>query len=284
MTITNNKTTREALFWGSLIAGGIGVVTGISLAHLIPSVKAWLGLTPATTEPEEIDYVPPEALTAQIHSLPIVKRLQSLNLEIIPFRPLLTNLLIENQSTLIVDKHQENPGAFSEQLVRGRTLYGKGRIEYGVGFWAKEEKTMVKAIRIGERVCGHAGLVHGGMVAAAFDDFMGSVFFTNAGGHYSGFTAYLKVDYRVPIPSPITVILILWIEKEEGRKIFIKGQLKSAESAPEGMKVAPAGEKGERWGEAGSVLFAEAEALFVIPKGDWEREVERRKNVVNVEN
>ena len=81
--------------------------------------------------------------------------------------------------------------------------------------------------------------VHGGMVAAMFDELLG---FAQLG---PGFTAYLKVDYRKPTPLNRALELAAWVDHIDGRKRIIRGTCM-----------------------LDGVLLSEAEGLFIAPKGD----------------
>ena len=69
---------------------------------------------------------------------------------------------------------------------------------------------------------GPPGSVHGGVLAAVFDELLGCVCVTNGLG---GFTGTLTVVYRstTPLDSPIT--LRGWHDRSEGRKVFAKGTM-----------------------------------------------------------
>lgn len=86
---------------------------------------------------------------------------------------------------------------------------------------------------------GPPGHVHGGWLAAVFDELLG---FTQRG---PGFTAYLHVDYRKPTPLDVRVDLVAWIASVDGRKRLIRGEARH-----------------------GDLLLAEAEGLFVSPRGE----------------
>ncbi|KAJ3204679.1 hypothetical protein HDU67_009358, partial [Dinochytrium kinnereticum] len=231
---THRSRDLPTAFAVAVLSAIAGTAIGFSLSRLIQKKP-----TPTDNDDSEASqpveaYKPSQRVVEAVDSLPIVRRLKSIvpPLEYIPFRPLLTDVMVDEANShqeeinrkkkTIASKDVEDPNAFSDQLIRGRTLYGHGRIEYSFGMYSREEKTLVKVVRLGDKICGHSGLVHGGMIAALFDDFMGSVFFTNAQGAYTGFTANLTIDYRYPVPAPSTVILILWIESHEGRKVFIR--------------------------------------------------------------
>jgi acyl-coenzyme A thioesterase PaaI-like protein len=99
----------------------------------------------------------------------------------------------------------------------------------------------------GDRIVGRAtfgaayegppGCVHGGFVAAAFDEVLGS---TQSLSGAPGMTGRLTVHYRSPTPLHTELRFEAWVESVSGRKILTKGRLR-----------------------AGDVLCAEAEGLFI---------------------
>jgi len=84
---------------------------------------------------------------------------------------------------------------------------------------------------------GPPGCVHGGYIAAAFDEMLGSA--QSLSGN-PGMTGRLTIHYRSPTPLHRPLTFAGWIERIEGRKIFTKGELRD-----------------------GEVLCAEAEGLFI---------------------
>ncbi len=84
---------------------------------------------------------------------------------------------------------------------------------------------------------GPPGHVHGGIVAAAFDEVLGMV--QSVTGH-PGMTGTLSVRYRRPTPLHVEVRFFGRVDRVEGRKIFTSGTLM-----------------------AGEQLCAEAEGIFV---------------------
>ena len=85
--------------------------------------------------------------------------------------------------------------------------------------------------------------MHGGYVAAAFDEVLG---FANALSGNPGMTGTLTVRYRRPTPLHTELRFEAHYDRSEGRKIFTSGQL-----------------------FAGETLCAEAEGLFISV--DFER-------------
>jgi acyl-coenzyme A thioesterase PaaI-like protein len=90
---------------------------------------------------------------------------------------------------------------------------------------------------------GPPGCVHGGYVAAAFDEVLG---FANSLSGTPGMTGTLTVRYRKPTPLHTELRFEGRYERSEGRKIFTTGRLSS-----------------------GDTLCAEAEGLFIAV--DFER-------------
>jgi acyl-coenzyme A thioesterase PaaI-like protein len=101
--------------------------------------------------------------------------------------------------------------------------------------------------RAGQALGNSQGCVHGGVLAACFDGALGMLF-TLSGR--PGFTASLTVDYRKPVPIPARLLLRSTIDRVEGRKIYISGQLTDA-GAVDGD------------GRGGGALYAESTSLFL---------------------
>ena len=100
---------------------------------------------------------------------------------------------------------------------------------------------------------GPPGSVHGGFVAAAFDEVLGYV--QSLSGQ-PGMTGTLTVRYRKPTPLHTPLLFEAEFERVEGRKIFTRAVLKA-----EGL------------------LCAEAEAIFVsFRKGAMERLLDARSD------
>jgi acyl-coenzyme A thioesterase PaaI-like protein len=86
---------------------------------------------------------------------------------------------------------------------------------------------------------GPPNAVHGGMLAALFDELLGSVCVVNAQG---GFTGTLTIRYRSPAPLDTELTMRAHVVHKERRKTFAGGELFD-----------------------GSTLLAEAEGIFIRP-------------------
>jgi acyl-coenzyme A thioesterase PaaI-like protein len=99
---------------------------------------------------------------------------------------------------------------------------------------------------MGHSVCGHPEIIHGGALAAVFDDAFGALFVASRVGN--GFTANLSVDYRRPVPAGTDLTLEASIDRVDvsrsgAKKVFFKGVLRSRDS---------------------DTVYSEATALFVV--------------------
>ena len=110
-----------------------------------------------------------------------------------------------------------------------------------IEIWMEGEQVVGRA-RFDAAYEGPPGCVHGGYVAAAFDELLGS---TQSLSGAPGMTARLTVNYRSPTPLHTELRFVGNLDSVEGRKIHVSGEL---------------------W--AGDVLCAEAEGLFISMKPD----------------
>jgi len=102
---------------------------------------------------------------------------------------------------------------------------------------AVDGKTVRGQVRFGAAYEGPPGHVHGGFIAAAFDEVLGFVQSTTG---QPGMTGRLTIHYRKPTPLHSDLRFEATVLRVEGRKIFAEGRL-----------------------YAGDLLTAEAEGLFV---------------------
>jgi acyl-coenzyme A thioesterase PaaI-like protein len=107
-----------------------------------------------------------------------------------------------------------------------------------------EEGTEGQVVIAGEVTFGPAyegppGHVHGGWVAAMFDEALGFAQLA------PGFTAYLHVNYRKPTPLNSRLDIKAWVDNVEGRKRLVKGEC-----------------------HHDGILLTDAEGLFIAPRDD----------------
>lgn len=75
-------------------------------------------------------------------------------------------------------------------------------------------------VSYGKKMCGHAGILHGGASASTLDQFFGIM---NCVLGINGFTGQLNLSYRKIILCPSTVLVKGVCERQEGRKHWFKG-------------------------------------------------------------
>jgi acyl-coenzyme A thioesterase PaaI-like protein len=89
------------------------------------------------------------------------------------------------------------------------------RVEWGEG------DTVVLHVRFGSAYEGPPASVHGGVLAAAFDELLGM---TQSLSGQPGMTGTLTVRYRRPTPLHHDLRFVGTLERVEGRKIFTRGE------------------------------------------------------------
>ncbi|RKP26854.1 HotDog domain-containing protein [Syncephalis pseudoplumigaleata] len=99
--------------------------------------------------------------------------------------------------------------------------------------------THIIYVHLGAALCGHRGIVHGGLLATLMDELLAVQVWHEMG---AAFTAQLSIDYRRPVRSNQVIRGRSWTASRDGRKIWVRAE------------VAKRGE-----------TLVEARALFVVP-------------------
>lgn len=147
--------------------------------------------------------------------------------------------------------HMRIPPAMRTHNLTAGTLMGDGKIEVPpLNFNDKDAElpTLVQIMYLGPSLCGHPGVVHGGLLATMLDEGLARACFP-ALPNKVGVTASLKMDYRAPCPAGSYVVLKAQTTKIHGRKAWAKGWIELL---------------GEEDGEGKKLV--EGEALFIEPK------------------
>jgi hypothetical protein len=118
-------------------------------------------------------------------------------------------------------------GGWSNPLAPGLNIWLEGERAHGV-------------VNCGWAYEGPPGHIHGGYVAAILDQFLGMAQFL--GGH-PGMTGRLIVRYHRPSPLNTDLNLEAWLDKTEGRKTCMTGEIRN-----------------------GTTVTATCEALFIRPR------------------
>lgn len=126
---------------------------------------------------------------------------------------------------------------------------GPGRVQVPPYMWTEAGgKSLVSISYLGEDLCGHPTIVHGGFLATILDEGLARCCF-GALPNKIGMTATLTVNYRAPTPADTFVVLRAKTTKVEGRKAWVEGRIET---------LVPEGEKPK--------VLCEANALFIEPR------------------
>ena len=119
-------------------------------------------------------------------------------------------------------------GGWSNPLAPGLNMWFDGERAFGTVTcgWAYE---------------GPPGHIHGGYVAAIFDQFMGMA---QMMGKQPGMTGTLNMRYHRPTPLNVELNLEAWVERVEGRKTIVGAEMRNEDT-----------------------VTASCEALFIRPRG-----------------
>lgn len=145
--------------------------------------------------------------------------------------------------------HLKYPEVFRARSLTAGTLSGPNKIVVPpYVFSEKTGKSLVSFMYLGSDICGHPGIVHGGMLATLLDEGLARCCFP-ALPNKVGVTANLNIDYRAPAMADSYVVLRAETTKVEGRKAWVEGRIETLPS-----------------GGSEPVVLVQAKALFVEPK------------------
>ncbi|KAJ1737390.1 hypothetical protein H4S06_002770 [Coemansia sp. BCRC 34490] len=139
------------------------------------------------------------------------------------------------------DPSRKGPAAFVPGLLHG---YDKLSVE-PVAFINRDRKQFVIVLHLGKRLCGHDGIIHGGVQATLLDEITSRPAFWNLPRNIA-LTANLKVNYRRPVMADQILVFKTWLVDIDGRKAKIAATLEDT---------------------SGNVL-TDAEALYVSPSNE----------------
>lgn len=135
---------------------------------------------------------------------------------------------------------------------------------------------VVAVYLMGHGVCGHAGIVHGGMTSALIDETCGYLLYLARSQGVLNFkavlTASLEVGFKQPLTPDQPVVITAYISEVQGRKIWVEVQVTDLPGCMT-SSTSPASSTGSLR-EGGDVtapvqkLYATGKALFIIPRAD----------------
>nr|WHE05773.1 thioesterase/thiol ester dehydrase-isomerase [Flammulina filiformis] len=202
-----------------------------------------LYLTGAFYPPEELrllypTYSPPLPLSSPEHITTLESTLQTL--------PLLQTLRTAPDAAEWYETrpYARTPPERRVNHLTGGALRGAGRLAIPPLVRARrDEGEAVVFVHLGRGLCGHEGIVHGGLLATLLDECLGREAIVNL-PEKVGVTATLNLNYRAPTKADQFVVIRTRVDEVKGRKVFVSGAVEDLE---------------------GKVLV-EATAMFVQPK------------------
>ncbi|KAG8936668.1 hypothetical protein FRC02_000126 [Tulasnella sp. 418] len=124
------------------------------------------------------------------------------------------------------------------------TLAGPGKFAVRPLIFAKwDESESVVIVHLGRSLCGHDGIIHGGLLATLLDETLARNAFFNLPSKI-GVTASLLVNYRAPTKADQFIVIRTKLENLKGRKAVVSGRIENLDGT----------------------LLVEAKGTFVEPK------------------
>lgn len=124
------------------------------------------------------------------------------------------------------------------------SLRGPGKLAVPpIAFAKLDESEGMIVLHLGRSLCGHDGIIHGGLLATVFDETLARNALMNIPTHI-GVTANLNINYRSPCMADQFVVVKTRLDQKKGRKVVVSGSMETLD------------------GE----LIADAKAIFVEPK------------------
>ncbi|KAI0794965.1 Thioesterase/thiol ester dehydrase-isomerase [Abortiporus biennis] len=182
---------------------------------------------PDPDHPNSIAYV--EALEESLHDLPLLNahRQRDDSHEWYETRPYV-KIPEDRRANSLTAGALRGPGKLAlPPLVRSR----------------RDEKESVLFLHVGSALCGHEGIVHGGMLATLLDESLARIALLNL-PEKVGVTANLNLNYKAPTRADQFIVIKTRLIEGKGRKVSVAGTVEDLD---------------------GNVLV-EATALFVQPR------------------
>ncbi|KAL6704011.1 hypothetical protein ACN47E_008862 [Coniothyrium glycines] len=173
----------------------------------------------------------------------------------------LTQQLLADPQYIASRPHLKIPADLRSQNLTGGILLGPDKIAVPpVQFTTEDGSSYVSLQWLGPALCGHPGIVHGGLLATLLDEGLARCCFP-ALPNKVGVTASLNITYKAPCMAGQVVVLRAETTKVEGRKAWVKGRLETLGDEAKGEE---------------PVVLTEGEALFIEP-----RQAAQMRRVVN---
>ncbi|KAG5719288.1 UPF0644 protein PB2B4.06 [Termitomyces sp. T112] len=126
----------------------------------------------------------------------------------------------------------------------GGALKGPGKLAlYPLVRSKKDETESVIFVHVGRGLCGHDGIIHGGLLATLLDETLARTAIANL-PEKVGVTALLTLNYRAPTRADQFIVIRTFLQEAKGRKATVTGRVEALDGT----------------------LLVEASATFVQPR------------------
>lgn len=205
-------------------------------------------MTPNPAQPESTPAVDsnPSSLEALVTNHPVLGAFRN--------RANTAATINESRSPLLIPP-QDLPNNLTSSTLAGPDMLS----EPPYVFTNDEAGTLIAFYRLGSRLAGHRGIVHGGIAAVLLDECMGRACFPLLKGKI-GVTAQLDIKYRGAMKTGSDVLVRAETTEVEGRKAWVRGWIEDARS-------------GDGENEDDGKVLVEATALFIEPR--WAADMPR---------
>ncbi|KAF9652494.1 Thioesterase/thiol ester dehydrase-isomerase [Thelephora ganbajun] len=216
---------------------GVGFTASLTTAYTVGSLyppDLARFISPRAASPPPLFGTP----EAKAHTETLEDRLQNL--------PLLRALRSreDKQDWYESRPYTEIPDEVRVNNLTAGALSGPGKLAVRPLIRVKNDESEAWAfIHVGRGLCGHDGIVHGGLMATLLDESMGRLAFFNLPNRI-GVTGNLTLNYRAPTKADQFVVIKCKLESQEGRKAVVSSRVEDMQ---------------------GNVLI-EASSIFIEPK------------------
>lgn len=108
-------------------------------------------------------------------------------------------------------------------------LRGPGRLTVSPLVRARRDESQgIVMVHVGRGLCGHDGIVHGGLLATLLDEALGRTAIANLPGKV-GVTAKLELNYRAPTRADQFIVIHTFLTEVRGRKVKVTGRIEDTD-------------------------------------------------------
>ncbi|KAG5351726.1 hypothetical protein C0989_005127 [Termitomyces sp. Mn162] len=109
----------------------------------------------------------------------------------------------------------------------GGALKGPGKLAlYPLVRSKKDETESVIFVHVGRGLCGHDGIIHGGLLATLLDETLARTAIANL-PEKVGVTALLTLNYRAPTRADQFIVIRTFLQEAKGRKATVTGRVEA---------------------------------------------------------